>query len=92
MDDIKETTVTEEKKEIVEQYKKLLFIVNPKAGQKKREDILVDVINIFNDYGYEVLIKFTRREKHATEIVKALGSQVSRKIIYLTLFQLTENP
>ena len=76
MDDIKETTVTEEKKEIVEQYKKLLFIVNPKAGQKKREDILVDVINIFNDYGYEVLIKFTRREKHATEIVKALGSQV----------------
>ena len=51
MDDIKETTVTEEKKEIVEQYKKLLFIVNPKAGQKKREDILVDVINIFNDYG-----------------------------------------
>ena len=26
MDDIKETTVTEEKKEIVEQYKKLLFI------------------------------------------------------------------
>ena len=48
MDDIKETTVTEEKKEIVEQYKKLLFIVNPKAGQKKREDILVDVINIFN--------------------------------------------
>ncbi|MCT7398278.1 YegS/Rv2252/BmrU family lipid kinase [Eubacterium sp. LFL-14] len=76
MDDIKETTVTEEKKEIVEQYKKLLFIVNPKAGQKKREDILVDVINIFNDYGYEVLIKFTRREKHAIEIVKALGSQV----------------
>ena len=76
MDDIKETTITEEKKEIVEQYKKLLFIVNPKAGQKKREDILVDVINVFNDYGYEVLIKFTRREKHATEIVKALGSQV----------------
>ena len=29
MDDIKETTVTEEKKEIVEQYKKLLFIENP---------------------------------------------------------------
>ena len=38
--------------------------------------IVMDVINIFNDYGYEVLIKFTRREKHATEIVKALGSQV----------------
>ena len=55
MDDIKETTVTEEKKEIVEQYKKLLFIVNPKAGQNKREDILVDVINIFNDWIFNKL-------------------------------------
>lgn len=37
MDDIKETTVTEEKKEIVEQYKKLLFIVNLRQARRREK-------------------------------------------------------
>ena len=39
--------------------KKLLFIMNPHAGMKKANRFLVDIINIFNRAGYDVLTYMT---------------------------------
>lgn len=52
---------------------RLLFIINPRAGQKKKEDFLVDVINEFNDNGYEVNIRFTRAQGDGTRLVCDYG-------------------
>lgn len=52
---------------------RLLFIINPKAGQKKREDFIANVVNEFNDNGYEVTLRFTRAAGDGTRIVKDLG-------------------
>lgn len=57
---------------------KLLFIINPKAGQKKREDFLVDVINEFNDNGYEVNIRFTRERGDGIKFARNLGNGYDR--------------
>lgn len=76
MDDLNETIVVDTEKDVnenISEFKKLLFIVNPRAGQKKKDDIFIDIINEFNDNGYEVIIRFTRKMKDATNIVKALG-------------------
>ncbi|MBE5959590.1 MAG: diacylglycerol kinase family lipid kinase [Lachnospiraceae bacterium] len=53
----------------MEENKKLVFIMNPKAGQKKREDILPDIINTFYEYGYDTEIHFTRFQGDATKMV-----------------------
>jgi len=44
------------------QYKKLVFIINPRAGMKKKEDFLINVLNIFEDYEYSTEIHFTRAQ------------------------------
>lgn len=41
--------------------KKLLLIVNPKAGQKKAARLLADMINIFNRAGYAVMVHITEK-------------------------------
>lgn len=54
--------------------KNLLFIINPTAGQKKRES-MVDIINVFNDAGYAVTIFYTRHRNHAKELVIQYGAE-----------------
>ena len=36
--------------------KKMLFVFNPKAGKGKIKTILLDLVDIFNKGGYEVII------------------------------------
>ncbi len=50
--------------------KKLLFIVNPCAGQKKILRHLSDVISLFNQEGFEVTIYMTGHSGHGTEIAE----------------------
>lgn len=52
----------------------LLFIINPTAGQKKR-DSMVDIITTFNDAGYAVTVFYTRRRNHAKELVMEYGPE-----------------
>lgn len=50
--------------------KKLLFLVNPTAGQRKIVRNLAEVIGIFNDGGYEVTTYVTAYSGHCIEIVQ----------------------
>ncbi len=58
-----------EREIVMEENKKLVFIINPKAGQKKREEVLPDIINVFYEYGYDTEIHFTRFQGDATKMV-----------------------
>ncbi len=55
--------------------KKLLFIINPKAGVKKKKDRIKDVVKIFEEYGYGVGVKLTKKRADGTRIAKKYGDQ-----------------
>lgn len=52
-----------------ETMKKMLFIVNPQAGQRKARRYLADMIDIFNRGGYEVSVYLTARPGDGTQAV-----------------------
>lgn len=56
--------------------KKLLFVINPKAGQKKRKNYAVGVVDIFEAAGYQVGIKYTKKRHDATGLVAKYGNRV----------------
>lgn len=56
--------------------KKLLFIINPRAGLKKNRDYISDAVAVFEDAGYKVGIKYTKKRYDATEIARDYGSRV----------------
>lgn len=56
--------------------KKMCFIVNPCSGKVKIKSALLDVIQIFNEGGYDVNIKTTLYRGHAIEICNSLGDDV----------------
>ncbi len=49
--------------------KKLLFIVNPRAGQQKAKRLLCDIIDIFNRAGYAVTVYITSRHGDGEETI-----------------------
>ena len=58
--------------------KKLLFIVNPRAGKTKSRAPLFDAVSIFSKAGYLVRVAETRRHGDATELAERFGaSQIS---------------
>ena len=61
--------------------KKLLFIVNPRAGKTKSRAPLFDAVSIFSKAGYLVRVAETRRHGDATELAERFGvgqPQISR--------------
>ena len=50
-------------------YKKLLFIINPRAVIRKKDSALSDIILTFSDYGYETIVCFTRESGDASRLV-----------------------
>ena len=50
--------------------KKLLFIVNPRAGKTKSRAPLFDAVSIFSKAGYLVRVAETRRHGDATELAE----------------------
>ena len=50
--------------------KKLLFIINPKAGLKKNKHFIDEAVEIFENAGYKVGIKFTKKRLDGTNIAK----------------------
>ena len=56
--------------------KKLVFIFNPKAGKGKIKNSLMDIVDIFNKGGYEVIIHATQCARDAYEQVKKYAEQV----------------
>ena len=51
--------------------KKMLFVFNPKAGKGKIKANLLDIVDIFNKGGYEVIIYSTQKPKDATQLGKS---------------------
>ena len=49
---------------------KLLFVMNPNAGQRKLNRVLPEVIAVFNEAGYEVTIFMTHGPGHGCDIVR----------------------
>ena len=54
--------------------KKVLFILNPKAGTKKAVKVLADILNIFNRAGFVVQIHLTAGPKDAIFAVKTFAA------------------
>ena len=56
--------------------KKMLFIFNPKAGKGKFKANLLDIVDIFNKGGYEVIIYSTQKSRDAYEKTKEYHDKV----------------
>lgn len=56
--------------------KKMLFVMNPYAGQKKANRYLAEIIGEFNRAGYEVLVHMTAGNRDAERIVAEKAGQV----------------
>lgn len=56
--------------------KKMLFIFNPKAGKGKIKIHLLEIVDIFNKGGYEVIIRATQYPKDAYEKAKEYADKV----------------
>lgn len=54
--------------------KKLLFIINPFSGQKKANKHLPEIIQMFNQAGYETVVHVTSGHGDATQAVLRLGA------------------
>lgn len=56
--------------------KRMLFIFNPKAGKGKIKAHLLEIVDIFNKGGYEVIIRATQYPKDAYEKAKEYSDKV----------------
>ena len=56
--------------------KKMLFILNPKAGQMRANKQIVELLSVFNEAGYDVLIRVTGKAGDATDIAQRLAGEV----------------
>ena len=56
--------------------KRMLFIVNPYAGQRKANRFLADMIAVFNRADYEVLVHMTAGVEDAAQVAKAKAASV----------------
>ena len=55
--------------------KKLLFFINPKAGQLELRHHLIDMIDVFTAGGYDVTVHTTQNPRDLTECMAAEGSK-----------------
>ena len=55
--------------------KKLLFIVNPRAGKTKSHAPLFDAVSIYSEAGYLVSVRVTSHRGEATELAEDLGAE-----------------
>ena len=55
--------------------KKLLFIVNPRAGRTKSHAPLFDAASVYSEAGYLISIRLTRRRGDATRLAEKLGGE-----------------
>ena len=55
--------------------KKMLFIMNPFAGQKKANKHLADILLLFNNAGYEVKVHMTRAPGDAMVAACRMGRE-----------------
>ena len=57
-------------KELNKMQKKLLLIVNPKAGMQKAEKYLLEILTIFHRYHYLPTVMITEKSGDATQFAR----------------------
>ncbi|MBR3307322.1 MAG: diacylglycerol kinase family lipid kinase [Lachnospiraceae bacterium] len=62
-------------------YKRLLFIVNPHAGVKKKDSALSDIILTFSDHYYETIVCFTREPGDAETLIREHAGEEFDRIV-----------
>ena len=62
--------------------KKLLFIVNPKAGKRRSRAFFFDVISLFSEAGYLVCLRQTRGHGDAARIAREEGGDYDLVVCY----------
>ncbi len=55
--------------------KKLLFILNPKAGQKRANRLLTEILEIFQKAGYECTVRLTMKCGDGRRLVRKYGKE-----------------
>ena len=55
--------------------KKMLFILNPRAGTKKANKVLVDILSVFNQADYDVQVYITAGPKDAISAIKKFAPE-----------------
>lgn len=56
--------------------KKMLFVMNPYAGQRKANRYLTDILSIFNRGGYDVTVYMTKGPGDGAQTVRRLASEM----------------
>ena len=56
--------------------KKMLFVMNPYAGTRRANKYLVDIIDLFNQANYEVMVHMTQGQGDATKVVAAKAHEM----------------
>ena len=53
--------------------KKMIFVFNPRSGKEQIRSKLLDILDIFTKYGYEVSVYVTQKPLDAMQIVSRRG-------------------
>ena len=61
--------------------KNMVFIINPFSGKVKIKSVLLDVVRIFNEAQYKVLIQTTLYRGHATEIAESVSDDTELIVV-----------
>lgn len=56
--------------------KKMLFVMNPYSGQRKANRVLTEIIELFNQAGYDVTVHMTSGSGDATVTVERLAAEM----------------
>ena len=56
--------------------KKMLFVMNPYSGTRRANKYLVDIIDLFNQANYEVMVHMTQGQGDATKVVAAKAHEM----------------
>ncbi len=62
-------------------FKRLLLIINPHAGIRRKNIDLTDIILCFSDHGYESVVCFTRESGDATRLVEEHGDDTIEMLV-----------
>ena len=56
-----------------EEMKKALVVLNPQAGTKQANKYFVEILQVFNQAGFETTVAMTQKQGDGTEIVMEKG-------------------
>lgn len=59
----------------------ILLIVNPVAGKRRARTMLLDIVEVFGNAGYDVTVRLTQRRGHACEFARSARREQFDRIV-----------